>query len=224
MWWFGTRDDKEEIQMTRCVFYMACKQNGEEEVEFHDKSSVQELGGLSALEITIHRTSNWYSPLGEAEVPPHLTDPHDPEFVFGIIRPLIESWVEKGAPILKGALDDGTTATLRPKFARRYFFYKFCNKNGREQVCYQTEAQVEEHGGIEALEAAMAEQTSRFYPLGSLLFPAWIEREGGVVIPLRRAKALVDAWLEQGSPWKLGKFARDVDAPPNSHPLAKEGA
>jgi hypothetical protein len=73
-------------------------------------------------------------------------------------------------------------------------------------------------------EAAMAAQTSWFYPIGSLLAPSWAERaKGGIYIPFRRIKALVNSWLEQGSPWNPGKFAQDPKSPPKEHPLEEQG-
>jgi len=206
--------------MTRCMVYVVCKENGEEGVTFFDEVSVEESGGLSALEAAIHRGSKWYYPLGEAEVPSHVTDPGDLSSAGKNISALVEAWIEQGAPIFKGAFGAGVSASTSLKVARRYFFYKYCDEDGQEKVSCHSEGQVQKYGGIGALEIAMSDHTSWFYPLGSLLFPSWVEiPESGIEIPYRRIKALVDAWLEQGSPWKPGKFARDVDAPPKGHPL-----
>jgi hypothetical protein len=151
-------------------------------------------------------------------------DSEDPELGRRIIK-LVEAWIEQGAPVVKGAFDDGSTPNETPKIARRYLFYKICGKGGLERVVCHSEAQVREYGSIEALEADMSNNTAWFYPLGSLLFPFWVEiSESGIEIPYRRIKPLVDAWLEQGSPWKPGKFARDVNSPPKGHPLAEQGA
>jgi hypothetical protein len=212
------------MQMARYVFYMQCKENGEEGVAFYGERAAEAAGGPSALESKIYNGTKWYALLGEAELPPQLVDSEDLELGRRIIK-LVEAWIEQGAPIVKGAFDDGLTVNETPKIARQYFFYKICDKGGLERVGCHSEAQVREYGSIEALEAAMSKHTSWFYPIGSLLFPEWVEiSESDIQIPYRRIKALVDAWLEQGSPWKPGKFAQDLHAPPKGHPLVEEGA
>jgi hypothetical protein len=210
---------KEEIQMARCVFYVVCKQSGEEEASFYDEPSVERYGGLKALETSIHDDSRWYNPLGEMEVRTGKIN-EDPEILDGIFRGLLEPWIEKGAPTIKGAAGTDGLGGTSSKFVRRYFFYKYCDKDGRESLSCHSEAQVQECGSIAALESVMGEHSSWFYPVGSLLCGEWVERsESGIEIPFRRIKALVDAWLEQGSPWKPGKFAQDLDAPPEGHPF-----
>ncbi len=210
--------------MTRYVFYMQCKENGEEGVTFYDEPAAEAARGASALESTVYNGTKWFALLGEAELPPELVDSEDPELGRRIIR-LVEAWIEQGAPVVKGAFDDGLTVNETPKIARRYLFYKICDKGGLECVVCHPEVQVREYGGIEALEADMSDNAAWFYPLGSLLFPIWVETSGrGIEIPNRRIKPLVDAWLEQGSPRKPGKFASDVNSPPKGHPLGEQGA
>jgi hypothetical protein len=203
--------------MTRFLLYVICDKDGDERVAFYAEPWVKQHGGADALEVTIHKDSKWFSSLGRVKAPSHTMDPDDPEFPVGSVTAVLEAWIEKGAPTIKGAADTGSTC---PTFVRRYFFYKLCEKDGQEQLSCHSEAQVQEYGGIEARESAMGEHTSWFYPIGSLLFPDWVEEPGeGVEIPFRRIKALVDAWLELGSPWKPGKFARNSEAPPKGHRL-----
>ena len=148
----------------------------------------------------------------------------NPEFPYGRVMPLIEAWIEKGAHTIKGALDPGlSVGTITPKMARRHFIYALCKKDGRQRICTQTEAQVQEHGGVEALESAISNYNSWYYPIGTLLIPDWVEESGGVIqVPIRRVKALVDAWLALGSPWKPGKYALDLANPPKGQALADE--
>jgi hypothetical protein len=209
--------------MMQVLFYVSCREDGEEGVSFYSEPWVQVHGGVDALEANIHKVSKWYSPIGEAELPSHALDPEKSELLGGTIKALLEAWIEKGAPTINGAVDSGVTGSRSSTFTGRYFFYKFREKDGQEKLTAHSEAQVQEYGGIEALESAISHHTSWFYPIGTLLFPTWVEEPGkGIEIPYRRIKALVDTWLEQGSPWKRGKFAQDVDAPPKGHPLDDE--
>ncbi len=208
--------------MAQILFYVTCKENGHEEVVYFAESWVREQGGVDALEATISKDSRWYSPLGGEEVPSHAADPDNKESLAPTMKALLEAWTEKGAPTIQGAAAAATGSTSST-FTRKYFFYKYCDKDGLEQVFCQPEAQIQEYGGVEALESALTEQTAWFYPLGTLLFPTWVEEPGkGIQIPHRRIKSLVDAWLESGSPWKPGKFAQDLDAPPKGHPFDGE--
>ena len=211
-------------QMERCLIYLRGTEHGDEKVMVYSESHIDAVGGLDALEATIRKSSSWYSPIGELEIAAEDANFDSPEFPYGRVRPLIEAWIEKGAHTIKGALDPGLSEGANtPKMARRHFIYALCKKDGRQRICTQTEAQVQEHGGVEALESAMSNHTSWYYPLGTLLIPEWVEESAGVMqVPFRRVKALVDAWLALGSPWKPGKHAGELTNPPKGHLLADE--
>jgi len=224
-----SEDENDEIecpngQMERCLFYLRGTEDGDEAVMVYRQSHIDDVGGLDALEAIICKSSSWYSPIGELEMEAEDANFDNPEFPYGRVTPLIEAWIEKGAHTIKGALDPGLSeGTITPKMARRYFVYKFCEKDGRERVCGHSEAEVKEYGGVEALESAMSNHTSWYYLIGTLLIPNWVDGSGEVVqIPFRRIKALVDAWLAVGAPWKPGKYAGDLANPPKGHPLANE--
>jgi hypothetical protein len=210
-------------QMERCLIYLSCKEDGDEAVAVYSQSHIDDVGGLDALEAIICKSSSWYSPIGELEMEAEDANFDNPEFPYGRVMPLIEAWIEKGAHTIKGALPPLSEGTITPKIARRYFIYAFCEEDGRQRVCRHSEAEVQEYGGVEALELAMSKHTSWYYPIGTLLIPEWVKETGGVIqVPVRRIKALVDAWLALGSPWKPGKYAGDLANPPKGHPLANE--
>ena len=211
-------------RMACYLIYMRCKEDGKEGVTLYCECSIQQYGGLDALEATICKTSVWYSPIGELEIEAEHAEPHNPQFRYWRVMPLIEAWIEKGAHTIKGALDPGLSeVTITPKMARRHFVYAICMKDGWQRVWAESEAKVQEHGGVEALELGISNQTSWYYPIGTLLVPDWAEVSPGVSrVSVRRIKALVDAWLTLGSPWKPGKYAGDLANPPKGHPLADE--
>jgi isoleucyl-tRNA synthetase len=75
-------------------------------------------------------------------------------------------------------------------------------------LIFQSEANVEKHGGIQAIESEMSERASWFFRLGTLWFPTWVEEPSKGNIPYRRVKPLLDAWFESGSPRKPGKLGQ----------------
>ena len=209
--------------MARIRFYVQCKEDGEERVLFYNEPAIRKLGGVAALEATVQKGCQWYSPIGEEEVPSENFSADDKELQIPTVKALLEAWIEKGAPQIKGAIGNGAAGATGTTFASRYFFYKFRDEDGVEHLTPHSEAQVLGYGGIEQLELTIAEHTSWFYPIGTMLLPTWVEEPGKrIEIPFRRIKALVDAWLESGSPWKPGKFAQDLESPPKGQALSMQ--
>jgi hypothetical protein len=210
--------------MERCLIYLSCKEDGDEAVAVYSQSHIDDVGGLDALEAIIYKSSSWYSPIGELQMEAEDANFDNPEFPYGRAMPLIEAWIENGAHTIKGALDPGRSeGTISPKIARRYFVYATVKKDGRQRIYGLSEAQVQDHGGVEALELAMSNYNSWYYLVGTLLIPSWLDESGEVTrVPVRRLKALVDAWLALGSPWKPGKYAGDLANPPKGQALADE--
>jgi hypothetical protein len=209
---------KEEGKMARMRFYVCCRKNGHETVVPFDGRWINEHGGVEKLEEMIRDDSEWYNPLGEQELP----DGENQELMGLTTGALLEAWLEKGAPTIQGALNGGDTGSVRLKCARRYFFYKVCNEYGQEELVFQSEANIERHGGIQAIESEIAERASWFFPLGTLWFPVWGAEPSKGTVPYRRVKVLLDAWLELGSPRKPGKLAQKWKAASNGHSRHKE--
>jgi hypothetical protein len=232
-------------RMARFLFYMTCETNDKEGVRSYLESSVKEHGGLEVLEEELRRSTKWFSFIGASEAPTSILSPGQPGFPHGSIAAMVEAWVEKGAPKTNGVagvrtrhkffgrksavsrirlassnrLQEAQRGNQATRFTRRYLIYKSRNQNGDESIFAQDEAEVLEHGGTAALESLIYANTAWFYLLGVLEFPAWVRKESGIQIPHRRVKALVDRWIEAGSPWKPGKFAEDINAPPKGHPI-----
>jgi hypothetical protein len=85
----------------------------------------------------------------------------------------------------------------------RFHVYMVCYGDGYREVQFFPADEVQEGGGVEALELALTNDVAWFFPLGDV--DARPKGQGYVTIEFATVNRLRRAWLKNGSPKKIGK-------------------